>query len=121
MALQKLHLERLEEGLKTMLELQGIEYEDTLRASDRATCGSRSHLVFLQEWMQETATGSSREKDCSRLHLPKRFTSRPDAGPVLKEAAEGSSVLSKEAAEGSSVLSSEEAPKTTDQDCRVSR
>ncbi|CAE7940339.1 unnamed protein product, partial [Symbiodinium necroappetens] len=37
--LQKLHLERLAEGLKEMLRLQGMEEE---------------------EWMQETATGSSR-------------------------------------------------------------
>jgi len=40
--LEKLHLERLEEGLKTMLELQGMEYE---------------------EWMHETASGSSREEE----------------------------------------------------------
>eukprot|EP00439_Symbiodinium_sp_Y106_P013359 s4656_g1.t3 len=87
--LEKLHLERLEEGLKTMLELQGIEYE---------------------EWMQETATGSSREKEAAE-----------GSSVLSKEAAEGGSVLSKEATEGSSVLSSEEAPKTTDQDCRVIR
>ncbi|CAE7547481.1 RE1 [Symbiodinium sp. CCMP2592] len=60
--LEELHLERLREGLKTMLEIQGIDYEDT-------------------------------------------FTSRPDADPVLEEAAEGSSVLS-----------SAEQPNNTDQE-----
>eukprot|EP00439_Symbiodinium_sp_Y106_P046372 s3436_g5.t3 len=58
--LETLHLERLKEGLKTMLELQGMEYEDKLGAS---TCVSRSHLVSLQEWMHETASGSSREEE----------------------------------------------------------
>ena len=71
---------------------------------------SQSCLASLQESLQETAVGSSREEDCPQLadYTFCRVSLRaPDVAPVL------------EAAEESSVLSSEEVPHIMDQDCRV--
>ncbi|CAE7942849.1 unnamed protein product [Symbiodinium sp. KB8] len=129
--LQELHLERLAEGLKEMLRLQGMEEE---------------------EWMQETATGSSRAEESAeessvlsseeasnakdqdfrvtRNHLPEPVDPRLHTGvdllgkiaeqhrmddeESLQETAVGS--LREEAAGESSVLSSEEVPHPTDQE-----
>ena len=55
-----------------------MEDEDMLVISYRVTCGSRSQsrLASLQESLQETAAGSSREEDCAQLaDLLQSFTS----------------------------------------------
>ncbi|CAE7565877.1 unnamed protein product [Symbiodinium necroappetens] len=133
--LEKLHLERLTEGLKEMLRLKGMEEE---------------------EWMQETATGSSRAEEAAEEssvlsseeasnakdqegsdsvpmplnHLPEPVDPalhrgedlqgktteqhRMEDEESLQETAAGSS--REEAAEQSSVLSSEEEPHTMDQE-----
>ena len=89
-----------------------MEDEDMLLSSYRVTCGfrSQSRLASLQESLQETAVGSSRQEDRPQLadYTFCRVSLRAcDVAPVL------------EAAEESSVLSSEEVPHTMDQDCRV--
>ena len=74
---------------------------------------ARIHFVSLQEWMQETATGSSRAEDCQRpadCTLRRGSLRAPDAHAVLEESAEESSVLS-----------SEEASNAKDQDFRLTR
>ena len=72
---------------------------------------ARIHFVSPQEWMQETATGSSRAEDCQRpadCTLRRGSLRAPDAHAVLEESAEESSVLS-----------SEEASNAKDQDFRL--
>ena len=91
-----------------------MEDEDMLLASYRVTCVSRSQsrLCSLQESLQETAVGASREEDRPQLadYTFCRVSLRaPDVAPVL------------EAAEESSVLSSEEAWNAKDQDFRLIR
>ena len=109
LTVQKLHLERLAEGLQEMLCLQGMEDEDKLRTSYfAAMCRSVSPGVPAG-----VAAG-----DCNRL-LPSRGLVASQLHPPLRAPA-AYAVLG-EVAEESSVLSSEEAWNSKDKDFRPVR
>ena len=112
LAVQELHLERLAEGLKEMLRLQGMEEEDKFCESSRATC--RSHPSRVPAGVDAG--------DCNRL-LPSRGLPGPAACSLRRASlrAPDEHAVLEESAEESSVLSSEEASNAKDQDFRVTR
>ncbi|CAE7547495.1 unnamed protein product [Symbiodinium sp. CCMP2592] len=133
--LEELHLERLREGLKTMLEIQGIDYEDTFTSRPDADPvleeeAEGSSVLSSAEHPNNTDQEGSDSVPTPQNHLPEPVDPTLHTGvhlqgktaeqhrmedeESLQETAIGSS--REEAAEESSILSSEEVPHIMDQE-----